>query len=140
MAESNGNQPVTRNELKEELRALEERFDARLDSLEERMILTFTSLIAKTKTEMLETLAQTKTEILEKTQEQVRDAQTELLRGFEAFIKGRDVQFRKLRADFSNLDAATDLRIKAVEDRLWQIEKRLGPPPLPPDADTPAST
>jgi exonuclease VII large subunit len=128
MAESNGNQPVTRNELKEELRALEQRFDARLDSLEERMIRTFTSLIAKTKTE-----------ILEKTQEQVRDAQTELLRGFEAFIKGRDVQFRKLRADFSNLDAATDLRLKAVEDRLWQIEKRLGPPPLPPDADSPAS-
>jgi exonuclease VII large subunit len=129
MAESNGNQPVTRNELKEELRALEQRFDARLDSLEERMIRTFTSLIAKTKTE-----------ILEKTQEQVRDAQTELLRGFEAFIKGRDVQFRKLRADFSNLDAATDLRIKAVEDRLWQIEKRLGPPPLPPDADSPESS
>jgi exonuclease VII large subunit len=128
MAESNGNQPVTRNELKEELRALEERFDARLDSLEERMIRTFTSLIAKTKTE-----------ILEKTQEQVRDAQTELLRGFEAFIKGRDVQFRKLRADFSNLDAATDLRIKAVEDRLWQIEKRLGPPPPPPDANGAAS-
>jgi flagellar biosynthesis/type III secretory pathway protein FliH len=128
MAESNGNQPVTRNELKEELRALEERFDARLDSLEERMIRTFTSLIAKTKTE-----------ILEKTQEQVRDAQTELLRGFEAFIKGRDVQFRKLRADFSNLDAATDLRLKAVEDRLWQIEKRLGPPPPPPDADSAAN-
>jgi exonuclease VII large subunit len=132
MAESNGSQPVTRNELKEELRALEERmeqrFDARLDSLEERMVRTFTSLIAKTKTE-----------ILEKTQEQVRDAQTELLRGFEAFIKGRDVQFRKLRADFSNLDAATDLRLKAVEDRLWQIEKRLGPPPLPPDEDGAAS-
>jgi exonuclease VII large subunit len=133
MAESNGHQPVTRNELKEELRALEqrleERLNGRLDSLEERMIRTFTSLIAKTKTE-----------ILEKTQEQVRDAQTELLRGFEAFIKGRDVQFRKLRADFSNLDAATDLRIKAVEDRLWQIEKRLGPPPLSPDADSPASS
>ena len=134
MAEGNGNQPVTRNELKEELRALEER-------LEERLIRTFTTLMAQTKLEMLETIAQTKTEILEKTQEQVRDAQTELLRGFEAFIKGRDVQFRKLRADFSNLDAATDLRIKAVEDRLWQIEKRLGPPPLPPDdTDGPASS
>jgi exonuclease VII large subunit len=132
VAESNGNQPVTRNELKEELRALEqrleERFDGRLDSLEERMMRTFAQLIV-----------QTKTEILEKTQEQVRDAQTELLRGFEAFLKGRDVQFRKLKADQSNLDAATDLRIRAMEDRLWQIEKRLGPPPPPPDADSPAS-
>jgi exonuclease VII large subunit len=132
MAEGNGNQPVTRNELKEELRALEqrleERLDERLDSLEERMVHTFTSLIA-----------QTKTEILEKTQEQVRDAQTELLRGFEVFLKSQNVQFRKLKADQSNLDAATDLRIRAMEDRLWQIEKRLGPPPPPPDADTPAS-
>jgi hypothetical protein len=130
MAESNGHQPVTRNELKEELRALEERLEARL-------IQTFTTLIVQTKAEMLERIAQTKTEILEKTQEQVRDAQTELLRGFEAFIKGRGVQFRKLRADFSNLDAAADLRLKAVEDRLWQIEKRLGPPP--PNEDSPAS-
>jgi hypothetical protein len=121
MAEGNGNQPVTRNELREELRALEER-------LEERLIQTFTSLIA-----------QTKTEILEKTQEQVRDAQTELLRGFEVFLKSQNVQFRKLKADQSNLDAATDLRIRAMEDRLWQIEKRLGPPAPPPDTDSPAS-
>jgi exonuclease VII large subunit len=132
MAEGNGNQPVTRNELKEELRALEqrleERFDGRVDSLEERMMRTFAQLIA-----------QTKTEILEKTQEQVRDAQTELLRGFEAFAKSQNVQFRKLKADLSNLDAATDLRIRAMEDRLWQIEKRLGPPTPPPDTDSPAS-
>lgn len=83
--------------------------------------------------------SQDKTEILEKTQEQVRDAQTELLCGFEVFLKSQNVQFRKLKADQSNLDAATDLRLKAMEDRLWQIEKRLGPPPPPPDADSAAS-
>jgi hypothetical protein len=61
----------------------------------------------------------------------VRDAQTELLRGFEAFSIGHNVRMRKLQADLSNVDAATDQRLLAVENRLLQIEKRL--PLTPPE-------
>lgn len=57
----------------------------------------------------------------------MRDAQTELLRGFEVFFKSQNVQFRNLKADQSNLDAATDLRLRAMEDRFVADRKAAGP-------------
>ena len=58
--------------------------------------------------------------------ETMRDMQTELLRGFEAFSAGLTIRVRKLEADHSNLDAAASGRIDVLEQRLKQIELRLG--------------
>ena len=52
--------------------------------------------------------------------------QTELLRGFEAFSGGLTLRTRKLEADKSNLEAALSGRIEILENRLHQIEQRLG--------------
>jgi hypothetical protein len=58
--------------------------------------------------------------------EKMRDMQTELLRGFEAFSSGQTIRLRKLEADQSNLNTATSGRLDVVESRLLQIEVRLG--------------
>ncbi len=105
MPETNGHQPVTRAELNADLHALEDR--------------------------VIKAIARSQTEILDQMHEFVRDAQTELLCGFEAFSIGHNVRLRKLEADLSNVDAGTNQRLLAVENRLLQIEKRL--PLLPPE-------
>lgn len=58
--------------------------------------------------------------------EKMRDMQTELPRGFEAFSSGQTIRLRKLEADQSNLNTATSGRLDVVESRLLQIEVRLG--------------
>ena len=99
MAESNGNRPATQ---------------ADLHALENRLI---------------KAIAQSQAEIIEHLHEFVRDVQTELLRGFHAFATGQTTQMRKLKADLSNVDAATDSRLSAIEQRMLEIEKRLDIPP-----------
>jgi len=107
MADIDGKRYVTRADLRAELLAVEDRM---------------TSTIAKA-------IAQSQTQILEKTQEFVRDSQTELLRGFEAFSAAFYVRVRKLQADVSNIDAATDQRLTLIERRMFEIEKRWQIPP-----------
>jgi hypothetical protein len=58
--------------------------------------------------------------------EKMRDMQTELLRGFEAFSSGQTIRLRKVEADQSNLDTALRGRVDILESRLSQIELRLG--------------
>ncbi|MBV8571673.1 MAG: hypothetical protein JO319_13735 [Acidobacteriaceae bacterium] len=58
--------------------------------------------------------------------ETMREMQTELLRGFEAFSGSQAIRLRKIEADQSNLDAATRGRLEILESRLAQIELRLG--------------
>jgi hypothetical protein len=58
--------------------------------------------------------------------EKMRDMQTELLRGFEAFSSAQSIRLRKLEADQSNLDASLRGRVDILESRLTQIELRLG--------------
>ena len=111
MAETNGNQYVTRAVLRAELLAVED-----------RMINRMTKAIG-------EAIARSQAEILEKTQEFVRDSQTELLRGFDAFSTAFHVRVRKLQADVSNIDAATDQRLTLIERRMFEIEKRWQIPP-----------
>src|SRR5579864_7950713 len=111
MADTDGAQYVTRADLRAELRAVED-----------RMINTIANTIAKA-------IAQSQAEILEKTQEFVRDSQTELLRGFDAFSTAFHVRLRKLQADVSNIDAATDQRLTLMERRMFEIEKRWQIPP-----------
>jgi hypothetical protein len=75
---------------------------------------------------LVEKMRDMQTAMEQRVVEKMRDMQTELLRGFEAFSSGQTVKLRKLQADHSNLDTASDLRMNAVEDRLKQIELRLG--------------
>jgi len=58
--------------------------------------------------------------------EKMRDMQTELLKGFQAFSAGQTIRLRKVEADQSNLDAAMSGRMNVVEGRLLEIEMRLG--------------
>jgi predicted amino acid dehydrogenase len=74
----------------------DEQLNARLDAIEQRII------------------------------EAMRDMQTELLRGFDAFSTGQTLRIRKVEADQSNLDASLSGRVEIVEKRLLQIEQRLG--------------
>jgi hypothetical protein len=62
----------------------------------------------------------------ERTLEAMRDMQTELLRGFEAFSGSQTLRIRKLEADNSNLDTSISGRMDIIERRLHQIEMRLG--------------
>jgi hypothetical protein len=58
--------------------------------------------------------------------ERMRDMQTELLRGFRSFSEVQGIRLRKVEADQSNLDASLSGRFRVVEERLLQIEFRLG--------------
>jgi len=58
--------------------------------------------------------------------EKMRDMQTELLKGFQAYSGPATLRMRKIEADQSNLDAAMSGRMDFMEQRLGQIEQRLG--------------
>jgi hypothetical protein len=58
--------------------------------------------------------------------EKMRDMQTELLRGFESIASAQTIRLRKVEADQSNLDTSVRGRLDIVENRLLQIELRLG--------------
>ena len=63
--------------------------------------------------------------ILERTQEMVRDAQTEVLRGFDRYQTGIQIRLRTLEADTSNLKTSQELRLANLEERITAIEMRL---------------
>jgi hypothetical protein len=63
--------------------------------------------------------------ILDRTQEMVRDAQTEVLRGFERYLAGVQIRLRTLEADASNLKTSQDLRLANLEERIIAIELKL---------------
>jgi exonuclease VII large subunit len=126
MPTSHGDLPATRADV----RALEVKLEGRLQRLEDKMDRLEDKMDA-----IIRAIAQSQAETLERTQEMVRDAQTELLRGFSAFADGQNTRIRKQQADLSNVDASTDLRLVVLERRLLEIEPRLPPiPPAPPAA------
>ncbi len=57
--------------------------------------------------------------------EKIRDAQTELLRGFEKFQTANNIRMRKLEANVSNLDTSATMRLENLEERVLEIEKKL---------------
>jgi hypothetical protein len=63
--------------------------------------------------------------ILDRTQEMVRDAQTEVLRGFERYLAGVQIRLRTLEADASNMKTSQDLRLANLEERIIAIELKL---------------
>jgi len=67
-----------------------------------------------------------KTAIVEELTEVMRDMQSELLRGFQSFSTAQTIRLRKVEADQSNLDAALSGRVNVLEQRLLEIELKLG--------------
>jgi len=64
-------------------------------------------------------------------QEQMRDMQTEILKGFLPYQEAQNVRMRNLEANTVNNDLALKMRMEVLERRLQQIEKKLllNPPP-----------
>jgi len=65
------------------------------------------------------------TRLKESISETVRDAQTEILRGFNAFQNSYSPRMRKMEADLSNIDASTSQRLEVLEARMLEVEKKL---------------
>lgn len=63
--------------------------------------------------------------ITDSVQEMVRDAQTEILRGFERYSRSQDIRMRKIEADVSNLNTSESLRIAILEERVTTLERKL---------------
>ncbi len=59
-----------------------------------------------------------------RTIEAMRDMQTEILKGIEAFARGNFARMRRLETS----DSATTERLAAIEDRLLMLETRQRPP------------
>ena len=57
----------------------------------------------------------------------MRDMETALLTAFHSYSRGVSVRFRKIEADVSNIDAAANARLAALEDRIMEVERRLPP-------------
>ena len=57
--------------------------------------------------------------------EQMRDMQTELLKAFLPWQQQVRIEFRELEANTGNSVTAIKQRLEVVENRLWEIEKRL---------------
>jgi hypothetical protein len=61
----------------------------------------------------------------DRTQEMVRDAQTEILRGFQRYLDAPNIRLRSLEAETSNLKTAQELRLANHEERIIALESAL---------------
>ena len=143
MAESNGKTPITSADLREALDGFylglkayiderETRLEARLDERGTRLDARLDEREARLEARLDEhearldaRLDERDIRILEKTQEFVRDAQTEILRAFHAFERSREVRFARLKTEVKNLDAEANTRIDQMEKRLMAVEEKL---------------
>ena len=98
--------------------ASEQRLTAAAKAMEDRL-----TAAAKAMEDRLTTAAKAMEDRLV---EAMRGMQTELLRGFEAFSQVQTIRLRKVEIDQSNLDTALSGRIQVLENRLLQIELKLG--------------
>jgi len=108
--EGNGNAPVTRADLEEfrgELvKQIGELMDARIRQSEEQ----FAERFLHTEEQFTERL---------------HDAETRLLKAFYQYQEHSDVRMRKMSADISNMDTASDLRLNNLERRVIEIERKI---------------
>lgn len=102
-------------DLQQYLEGMEQRLDAsthqHLEAMEQRL-----------DSKMDQHLEAMEQRILDRTQEMVRDAQTEILRGFERYQTGAQIRFRSLEAETSNLKTAQELRLANLEERVLALE------------------
>jgi len=85
----------------------------------------FKAGLAELRTEFKADLAEQRREILETTREQVRDAQTEILKAFLPFREEHDIKFRAFEVRLTNTEAELRARMDVLSRRLGEIEERL---------------
>ena len=74
----------------------------------------------------LQQFKQELTEMLdERFAERLHDSETRLLRAFYQFQEHSDVRMRKMSADISNMDTASDLRLNNLERRVIELERKI---------------
>ena len=110
-----------RGEFKADLAGLRDEFKADLAELRTE----FKAGLAELRTEFKADLAEQRREILETTQEQVRDAQTEILKAFLPFREEHDIKFRAFEVRLPNTEAELRARMDVLSRRLGEIEERL---------------
>ena len=57
--------------------------------------------------------------------ERLHDTETRLLKAFYQYQEHSDVRMRKMSADISNMDTASDLRLNNLERRVIELERKL---------------
>lgn len=63
--------------------------------------------------------------IVEQVGERLHDTETRLLRAFFQYQEHTDVRMRKMAADISNMDTASDLRLNNLERRVIELERKM---------------
>ena len=104
--EGNGNAPLTRGDLDEFKREIVKQIGAVIQQTEER----FTERLQHTEEQFAEHL---------------HDTETRLLKAFYQYQEHSDVRMRKMSADISNMDTASDLRLNNLERRVIEIERKI---------------
>lgn len=102
----NGDAPVTRKDLEEHLE------DFRRQIVKQ---------ISETIGEMMEARFR---EIDQRFTERLHDTETKLLKAFFQYQEHTDVRMRKMSADISNMDTASDLRLNNLEHRVVELERK----------------
>ena len=97
--EGNGNTPVTRSDLQEFKRELVSQIGEMMDTRFHQIDEQFT--------------------------ERLHDTETRLLKAFYQYQEHSDVRMRKMSADISNMDTASDLRLNNLERRVIELERKL---------------
>jgi hypothetical protein len=95
----NGNTPVTRADLEEFRREL-------ISQISEMLNIRFR-------------------QSTEQFTEQLHDTETKLLKAFFQYQEHTDVRMRKMTADISNMDTASDLRLNNLERRVIELERKM---------------
>jgi len=115
--EDNGNSPVTRADLqefkRELLKELGEFMDVRFRQVDERFH------------QLDEDFSQRMQKSDDRFTERLRDMETRLLKGFYDYQQHSDVRMRKMSADLSNMDTASELRLNNLERRLSELERKI---------------
>lgn len=57
--------------------------------------------------------------------ERLRDTETRLLKAFYQYQEHSEVRMRKMSADISNMDTASDLRLNNLERRVIELERKI---------------
>ena len=101
---------------------------ADLDALEQRLQKRFQKLhdYMDVRTQQLRDYMDVRTQQLhDYMDERTHDAETRLPRAFSDYQQAQATRYRRMKADFGNLDTATDQRLDALETRVTNIDKRL---------------
>jgi hypothetical protein len=124
-------QPVTRAVLLEALAAQGEQQNQQLAkalAAQKRELIEALATkqeLAAQKQEILDEVKVMIAEAGDRTQEAIRDAQTEILKAFLPAQESNTIRFRKYETTLANTDAAITERMAVLERRLWEIEKKL---------------